>query len=188
MLAWLFARHSGRNFHLRIEDIDTQRSQEKFVASQLADLGAVGLDWDEELVQSARSAAYEQALAQLPIYECYCSRRDIQQAASAAHGDPGMYPGTCRDLNEEQRAQRRAVLAAQQREPALRLRAEVTQWQVHDFYYGDYTGVVDDFILRRGGQAPDWAYNLAVVVDDASQGIDQVVRGDDLLSSAPRQA
>ena len=91
-------------------------------------------------------------------------------------------------LDDATRAQRRADLAAAERVPALRLRADVTQWTVHDFFAGNYTGDVDDMVLRRGGQAPDWAYNLAVVVDDAFQGVDQVVRGRDLLSSAPRQA
>lgn len=72
--------------------------------------------------------------------------------------------------------------------PALRLRAGVRSFTVRDRLCGEYTGDVDDFILRRGGQAPDWAYNLAVVVDDGEQGVDQVTRGDDLLPSAPRQA
>ena len=122
---------------------------------------------------------------------CYCSRKDIQDAARAPHAVPGQYPGTCRELSDAARATRRAELAAQGRVPALRLRAEVTEFTVHDVLHGDYTGEVDDFILRRGGnvnQGQDWAYNLAVVVDDAFQGVDQVVRGDDLLPSAPRQA
>lgn len=188
VLAWLFARSTNRAFHMRIEDIDTQRSHAHFATSQLQDLQALGLDWDDCMVQSQRDSAYLAALEQLPHYECYCSRRDIQEAASAAHMEPGIYPGTCRDLSPEQREHRRAALAAQNRVPALRLRAAVSEWTVADFYYGSYTGVVDDLILRRGGQSPDWAYNLAVVVDDAAQGVDQVARGDDLLSSAPRQA
>lgn len=188
VLAWLFARSTGRDFHMRIEDIDSQRSHQHFVDSQLADLATLGLDWDSVLVQTERFSAYEAALAQLPVYECYCSRKDIQQAASAAHGAPGIYPGTCRDLDEAHRERRREQLAQQERVPALRLRSSVTQWQVQDYYHGAYTGEVDDFILRRGGQSPDWAYNLAVVVDDAAQGVDQVVRGADLLTSAPRQA
>jgi len=123
----------------------------------------------------------------------YCSRRDIREAASAPHARPGMYPGTCRDLSEEQRAFRRSELHAEGRLPAIRLRAHVREWTAHDFYQGEYTGPVDDVILKRGGrvdqaQAGDWAYNLAVVVDDGYQGVDQVVRGDDLLFSAPAQA
>lgn len=187
-LAWLFARSTGRNFYMRVENIDTQRSSEKSAERQLKDLADLGLDWDGEvLYQTDRFDAYETALEHLPHYECYCSRKDIQEASRAPHVIPGQYPGTCRDLDADERALRRATLAAENRVPALRLRAEVSQWEVSDFYAGRVVGEVDDMILRRGGQQPDWAYNLAVVVDDAYQGIDQVVRGDDLLSSAPRQ-
>ncbi|MBP3088515.1 tRNA glutamyl-Q(34) synthetase GluQRS [Corynebacterium sp. sy017] len=189
VVAWLFARWSSREFLLRVEDIDTQRSSMESARRQLEDLAAIGLDWDGDVVyQSQRHDAYAQALSALPVYECYCSRKEISQAASAPHVIPGHYPGTCRQLSEQQRADKRAELAAVGRVPALRLRAEVTQWTVQDFYAGAVTGDVDDMILRRGGQQPDWAYNLAVVVDDAASGVDQVVRGDDLLSSAPRQA
>lgn len=188
VLAWVFARSTRRSFYIRVEDIDTQRSSEKAATRQLEDLAALGLDWDGEVVyQSQRNASYEQALQRLPYYECYCSRRDIQEAARAPHTIPGHYPGTCRELRDDERKRRKAQLAAENRVPALRLRASVSTFTVHDFYAGEVTGEVDDMILRRGGTQPDWAYNLAVVVDDAEQGIDQVVRGDDLLTSAPRQ-
>ena len=196
LLAWLYARSSGRRFLVRVEDIDTQRSSEESAQRQLEDLATLGLDWDGEVIyQHDRYAAYEEALAQLPTFECYCSRKDIQEASRAPHAIPGQYPGTCRALSDDQRAAKRAELAAQNRVPAIRLRADTTTYTIHDALAGEYTGEVDDFILRRGGQPPadpvqgmDWAYNLAVVVDDAFQGVDQVVRGDDLLSSAPRQA
>ncbi|WP_291314573.1 tRNA glutamyl-Q(34) synthetase GluQRS [Corynebacterium sp. UBA2622] len=194
VLAWLFARQSGRNFYLRVEDIDSERSSRESARRQIADLEAIGIDFDPPVVyQSERGALYEAALSRLPVYECYCTRRDIREAAGAPHAKPGMYPGTCRDLSEEQRASRRSELAAQGRLPALRLRADARGWAVRDFYRGDVIGPVDDVVLRRGGnvnqaQAGDWAYNLAVVVDDGDQGIDQVVRGDDLLMSAPAQA
>ncbi|MDU7102728.1 MAG: tRNA glutamyl-Q(34) synthetase GluQRS, partial [Corynebacterium sp.] len=189
LLAWLFARSTGRRFVVRVEDIDKQRSSQESAERQLTDLRALGLDWDGEVIyQHDRDAAYEQALAQLPTYECYCSRKDIREASRAPHAIPGQYPGTCRHLTEDQRAAKRAELAAQNRKPALRLLADVSTFTIHDALHGTYTGEVDDFILRRGGQDTGWAYNLAVVVDDAYQGIDQVVRGDDLLSSAPRQA
>lgn len=161
---------------------------------QLEDLAAIGIEWDEPVIyQHERGEAYAEALDKLDTYECYCSRRDIREAASAPHAQPGMYPGTCRDLTEEQRAYRRSQLAAQGRLPAIRLRAHADQWTVTDFYTGQFTGPVDDVILKRGGsvnqaQAGDWAYNLAVVVDDGHQNVDQVVRGDDLLDSAPAQA
>ena len=194
VLAWLFARQTGRNFYLRVEDIDSERSSADSAQRQIEDLEALGLDFDPPVIyQHDRGDAYADALSRLGTYECYCSRRDIREAASAPHAQPGMYPGTCRDLTEEQRAYRRSELHAEGRLPAIRLRAHVREWTVHDFYQGEYTGPVDDVILKRGGridqaQAGDWAYNLAVVVDDGYQGVDQVVRGDDLLFSAPAQA
>ncbi|WJZ02629.1 Glutamyl-Q tRNA(Asp) synthetase [Corynebacterium freiburgense] len=185
LLAWLCARSSGRAFYIRVEDIDSGRSSDTAAMRQLEDLQVLGLNWDGEvLYQHTRYAAYQQALDRLPTYECYCSRKDILAAASAPHAAPGAYPGTCRDLSDSQRNTRRAELYAQGRVPALRLRANVSQWSIYDVFAGEYTGVVDDMVLKRA----DWAYNLAVVVDDAFQGIDQVVRGDDLLASAPRQA
>ena len=145
---------------------------------------------------------YAEALADLQqrglVYECYCSRKDIQEASRAPHAIPGRYPGTCRDLSLAQRAERQAELVAQDRVPALRLRPDANSHTVRESFSleaegGLYTGEVDDFVLRRGGNAnqvtdSDYAYNLAVVVDDHLAGVDQVVRGDDLLSSAPRQA
>lgn len=194
VLAWLFARRTGRAFYMRVEDIDSERSSAESAKRQLEDLAAIGLEWDQPVMyQHDRGAAYADALARLDTYECYCSRRDIREAASAPHAQPGMYPGTCRDLTDEQRAQRRSELEAEGRLPAIRLRSGVREWTVRDYYAGEYTGPVDDVILKRGGrvdqaQAGDWAYNLAVVVDDGYQGVDQVVRGDDLLFSAPAQA
>ena len=184
VLAWLFARSSGRAFRMRLEDLD--RVKEGAARRQLADLESVGLDWDGEvLVQSERLSAYHDAVARLRaegrVYECFCTRREIQEAASAPHAAPGAYPGTCRGLSEEEASRRR-----RERPAALRLAAEVSEWTVRDELAGRYTGAVDDFVLLRNDGSP--AYNLAVVLDDAFQGVDQVVRGDDLLSSAPRQA
>lgn len=186
-LAWLAARTSGRRFILRIEDIDRQRSKPEFEARQLADLAAIGLDWDGEVVrQSERYGLFEDALRRLQdrdlTFECFCSRREIQEAASAPHAIPGHYPGTCRNLTPDQREERRRA----GRKASIRLKTPVTNWTVTDRYAGSYSGDVDDMVLRRADGM--WAYNLAVVVDDAAQGVDQVTRGDDLLSSAPRQA
>jgi glutamyl-tRNA synthetase len=184
LLAWLFARAEGRRFLLRIEDLD--RVREGAAQRQLEDLATLGIDWDAEpLVQSERSEAYADAVERLRarglVYECYCTRREIQEAGSAPHGAPGAYPGTCRRLTPAQRRER-----ARRRPAALRLAAQEAEWTVTDRYAGRYAGAVDDVVLiRNDGRA---AYNLAVVVDDAHQGVGQVVRGDDLLSSAPRQA
>ncbi|MCA1007246.1 tRNA glutamyl-Q(34) synthetase GluQRS [Rhodococcus hoagii] len=185
LLAWLFARSTGRHFLIRVEDLD--RVRPGAAERQLADLAALGLDWDDDVeYQSARLPLYDAAIARLQraglTYECFCTRKEILKAASAPHAPAGAYPGTCRDLSGEALEERRAG----GRPPAIRLRAGTDRFTVHDVLHGDYTGTVDDLVLRRGDGIP--AYNLAVVVDDAAQGIDQVVRGDDLLSSAPRQA
>ncbi|AWB83173.1 tRNA glutamyl-Q(34) synthetase GluQRS [Corynebacterium liangguodongii] len=194
VLAWLFARGSARRFYLRVEDIDSERSTRSAASRQQEDLAAIGIEFDPPVVfQSDRGELYADALGRLPVYECYCTRRDIRNASRAPHARSGLYPGTCRDLDDTQRAYRRHQLAAEGRVPSLRLRAEAAQWRVRDYYRGEVTGPVDDVVLRRGGsinqaQAGDWAYNLAVVVDDGEQGVDQVVRGEDLLFSAPAQA
>jgi len=185
LLAWLFARTSGRDFLVRIEDLDQARvaAAAGVAERQLADLAALGIDHDGEVVrQSERLPLYAAALERLEVYECYCSRREIAESAQAPHGDSDRpYPGTCRHLTEAERAAKRAVRPA-----ALRVRAGGATWTVTDELYGLVTREVDDFVLRRGDGT--YAYNLAVVVDDGDQGVDQVVRGDDLLSSAPRQA
>lgn len=193
VVAWLMARSTGRRFVMRVENVDEQRTSAAAAERQLEDLAALGLDWDgPELWQSQRYGAYQKAVGELRarglVYECYCSRRDIQEAVRAPHSVPGEYPGTCRDLSEDQRRAKREELARAGRHPALRLRADTRQWQVSDALLGTYSGRVDDLVLRRGGREPGWAYNLAVVVDDAYQGVDQVCRGEDLASSAPGQA
>jgi glutamyl-tRNA synthetase len=180
----LFARSTGRRFLLRIEDLDGSRVRPGLAEQQCRDLAALGLTFDEPaLVQSTRLAVYEQALEELAdrSYECFCSRREIAEAASAPHGAIGRYPGTCRDLRPTEQAARRA-----RRAPAWRLRADGASMTVHDLLRGEVRGTVDDFVIRRNDGVP--AYNLAVVVDDAESTIDQVVRGDDLLPSAINQA
>src|SRR3954449_2550190 len=167
LLAWLFARKGGGRFLMRVEDLDTGRVRPGIEERQLADLGAVGVDWDGRVVrQSERLDLYAAAVERLETYPCFCTRAEIREAASAPHGPVGAYPGTCRELSETQRAEREVA----GRPPALRVRAD---------------GSVDDFVVRRGDGA--FAYNLAVVVDDAEMGVDQVVRGDDLADSTPRQ-
>jgi glutamyl-tRNA synthetase len=188
LLAWLFARSAGGRFLVRMEDLDEGRSREHYVGEQLADLAAIGLDWDGEVAfQSARRARYDEAVERLRadgrLYECFCTRAEIREAASAPHGPlpEGAYPGTCRDLSAAQRAERRAA----GRTPALRVDADGASVAFTDRLLGRYEGVVDDFVVRRGDGAP--AYNLAVVVDDGAQGIGEVVRGADLIDSTPRQ-
>jgi glutamyl-tRNA synthetase len=182
LLAWLFARSAGSSFVVRIEDLDTGRVRPGLAETQLADMAAIGLDWDGPVwVQSERLAHYEAALASLPVYECFCTRAEIRESASAAHGPVGVYPGTCRDLSEAERA----VWRAAGRSPALRVRADAAVVTFEDRVLGHQEGVVDDFVVRRNDGV--FAYNLAVVVDDAAQGIEEVVRGADLADSTPRQ-
>jgi glutamyl-tRNA synthetase len=189
LVAWLFARAAGSRFVMRIDDLDSGRTREQFVDEQISDLRALGLDWDGvPLRQSQRRGAYDEAIARLRadglIYECWCTRAEIREAASAPHGAPaeGAYPGTCRELSAAQRAER----IASGRPAALRARADGARLSVEDRLVGTISGVVDDFVVQRNDG--DHAYNLAVVVDDAAQGVAEVVRGADLCDSTPRQA
>lgn len=185
VVAWLMAASTGRAFRLRIEDLDTTRvrAAASVAEQQIADLSALGLEFSGPVVwQSQRLDAYAEAIAGLDTYPCYCTRAEIAESASAPHGDGYRpYPGTCLRLSRA----RRAELAAT-RPPALRVRADAAVSTVHDQWAGEVTGIVDDFVVVRNDGVP--AYNLAVVVDDLAMAVDQVVRGDDLLSSSPRQA
>lgn len=188
LLAWLFARSQSARFLLRIEDLDPQRCRREFERGQLEDLRALGLDWDEPPIrQSERLGCYAQALERLEaqgrLYPCFCTRAEIREAASAPHGElsEGSYPGTCSTLGEADRERRRAA----GRPFALRVRAGGERIEFDDRLRGRCAGVVDDFVVRRADGVP--AYQLAVVVDDAAQGVGEVVRGDDLLDSTPRQ-
>lgn len=186
VLAWMFARTTGRRLLLRYEDLDASRTVVGSADRQAQDMAALGLSFDgEPLWQSARQHIYHDAVAELDaeglVYECFCTRREIQEAPRAPHAPPGAYPGTCRTLTEAQRRQRR-----QQRPPALRLRTGVAEYAVTDELLGTVQAGVDDFVLARNDGTA--AYNLAVVVDDHLSGVDQVVRADDLADSAPRQA
>lgn len=137
--------------------------------------------------QSARADVYAEAVDALKdrglLYECFCTRRDILDAPRAPHTPPGAYPGTCRALSETERAARRT-----ERPAAWRLRSDppAENHTVHDLLLGPITAANDDVVVVRNDGTP--AYNLAVVVDDHLSGVDQVVRGDDLALSSPRQA
>ena len=188
LLAWCSVRSAGGEMVLRMEDLDPQRTSAEYAALIRRDLLRFGLDWDREVpCQSTRTAAYDAAFSKLEemglIYPCYCSRSQVH-AASAPHLGQSefVYAGTCRDLTPAQRA-------AKKRLPAWRLRVPNQEWTVHDGLQGDYTELLSrdcgDFVVRRADGI--YAYQLAVVVDDADNGITQVVRGRDLLASAPRQ-
>ncbi len=213
LVAWLLARGEGREFLVRFEDLDRVAASVEHEHRQLADLAALGLDHDGVVVrQSERFDLYRDAIADLDraglVYPCWCTRREIAAeiaaSTSAPHGPTpdapddvdvprdvevpgdvmvpdGAYPGTCRDLSSVARREREAG----ERPAALRLRSDDAVVEVNDRVHGRRRGRVDDVVLQRGDGVP--AYNLAVVVDDHLQGVTQVVRGDDLLSSTPRQ-
>lgn len=187
MLAWLQARAAGIPFVMRVEDLDPGRSRAEHEVRMLEDLRWLELDWDEgpdvggpngPYRQSERGDIYMAALERLETFECTCTRRELREATLAPHGAEPIYPGTCRDG------------------PSHPERPRASRWvtptgvvEVEDQICGKLVqGVRDevgDFVLRRNDGA--WAYQLAVVVDDAAMGITDVVRGADLVESTPRQ-
>ncbi len=190
LLAWLSIRSRGGTLLLRIEDIDGPRVKSGALAQTLEDLRWLGLDWDgEPLVQSERLGLYREAAERLVAlgraYPCVCTRKEIEEAASAPHegGDDGpVYPGTCRgrfvSLAEAERATGRQA--------ALRFAVEVAAVPFVDGFAGPQPGrIAGDFVIQKRDGGP--AYQLAVVVDDAAQGVSEVLRADDLLPSTPRQ-
>ena len=190
LLAWLSARSQGGEMVLRLEDLDPDRCTRAWCDQVMRDLEWLGLTWDNEPVyQSERTAVYAQAFRALEerglIYLCYCTRAE-RLAASAPHRSDGqtIYDGRCSRLTE---AEREAL--SQTRRPAWRVKVGQGPITFCDFLYGEYKEDLKtdcgDFILRRSDGV--YAYQLAVVADDAAMGVTQVVRGSDLLSSTPRQ-
>ncbi|HLI05488.1 MAG TPA: tRNA glutamyl-Q(34) synthetase GluQRS [Ktedonobacteraceae bacterium] len=200
LLAWLFARVAGGQFVLRIEDLDRPRVRPHSTERMIADMRWLGLDWDEgpdvggpysPYTQSERLDIYRYHLQRLLdsglVYPCYCTRAEIARVASAPHGDEGpRYPGTCRHLTQAQRRQHEA----NGRHPSLRFRVDDERVvSFTDLLIGPVQQHVQqatgDFIICRSDGI--FAYQFAVVVDDALMQLNQVVRGADLLSSTPRQ-
>ncbi len=187
LVAWLGAVSTGGEMLVRMEDLDRANSSPENETRQLADLELLGLTFPRPVWrQSERFHVYDAIVDDLTArgltYRCFCSRKEIRDAVSAPHGrnPDGAYPGTCRNLSDDEIADRIAA----GRPAAIRLRTDAEEYSFDDLVLGPSTGSVDDFVLRRNDGVP--AYNLAVVVDDADQGVDQVVRGDDLASSTPR--
>jgi glutamyl-tRNA synthetase len=190
LIAWVWARNRGGRFLLRFEDLDRARVRPGCAAAQARSLAWLGLDWDgEPSSQSDRAELYEAAIATLRergvLYECFCSRADVRRAASAPHGPDGpRYSGVCSDLAPGERARRMALGRA----PALRVRME-GMVDFRDDLQGRQRELLEstsgDIVLRRSDGIV--AYQLAVVVDDAAQGVTHIVRGADLLASTARQ-
>jgi glutamyl-tRNA synthetase len=185
LAARLAASATAGRFLVRFEDLDPVASRREVATDQLTDLAAIGVVPTEPPVwQSERFALYEEALDRLvemdAVYECFCTRREIREAVAAPHGDDIVYPGTCRNLSSREREERRAVRA-----PAIRLRTHGEARGFHDGVHGTVEGPVSDIVLRRNDGLP--AYNLAVVADDALQGVTEIVRGADLMAVTPTQ-
>ncbi len=188
MIAWLSVKSRGGHLVLRMEDLDTQRTSAEFAETLRGDLRWLGLLWDEETPpQSERSPVYDRYFDILRekglLYPCYCSRAQLHNV-NAPHLSDGtyVYAGTCRNLTrEEQNAMKRL--------PAWRVSVPDKLWTVNDLAQGTLTQnlVTDcgDFVVRRADGV--YVYQLAVVVDDGESGVTEVVRGLDLLGSAPRQ-
>ena len=190
LLAWLSARSVGGKMVLRLEDLDPDRCKQEYCDQVMRDLEWLGLDWDgSPMYQSQRTEAYAQAFEELEkqglIYPCYCTRAE-RMAASAPHASDGslLYDGRCRRLTLEEREE-----LAKSRRCAWRVEVPEKTIAFRDLSQGNYKEdlkvACGDFILRRSDGV--YAYQLAVVVDDAAMGVTQVVRGNDLLSSTPRQ-
>ncbi|MBP3632989.1 MAG: tRNA glutamyl-Q(34) synthetase GluQRS [Oscillospiraceae bacterium] len=188
LLAWLSVRSQHGEMILRIEDLDPDRCRREYAETLKEDLLWLGLDWDrEQLPQSRRTAAYEEVFEALRakelVYPCYCTRAELH-AASAPHASDGqvIYAGTCRHLTDAQKQEKTKA-------PAWRLAVPDREISFRDGLQGLYTENLladcGDFIVRRADGV--YAYQLAVVTDDADGAVTQVVRGMDLLSSTPRQ-
>lgn len=188
LLAWLSVKSRDGEMVLRMEDLDTERTSAAFGEILRSDLTWLGLTWDRETQpQSQRSAVYDEYFHILEekglLYPCYCTRSQLH-SVNAPHLSDGtyVYPGTCRELTAAQRA-------AFHRKPAWRVRVPDKVWQVEDRVQGHYTLNLatdcGDMVVRRADGV--YVYQLAVTVDDGEAGVTEVVRGMDLLSSAPRQ-
>lgn len=188
LLAWLSVKSRDGEMVLRMEDLDTQRTSAEYARILREDLTWLGLTWDRETPpQSTLSKNYDRYFDRLReaglLYPCYCTRSQLH-SVNAPHLSDGtyVYPGTCRDLTEEQRS-------AFHRAPAWRVRVPDRLWQVEDRIQGHFemnlTTDCGDMVVRRADGI--YVYQLAVTVDDGEAGVTEVVRGSDLLSSAPRQ-
>ena len=187
--AWLVAKSQGGTIVLRIEDLDRDRSKAEYISAVQRDFELLGLTWDHgPFFQYDRDEAYLEAFNALKrkglVSPCFCTRAALHAASAPHRGEKFVYPGTCRGLTAEQIAEK-----SKRRAPAQRLRVPDDTYSFEDMVQGRYEQNLahecGDFLIRRSDQA--FAYQLAVVVDDGLMGITQVVRGEDLLVSTPRQ-
>ena len=188
LLSWLSPKSKGGSWILRMEDLDTLRTREEYAELLRDDLRWLGLSWDLETeAQSLRSAVYDRYFEELReknlLFPCYCTRSQLHNV-NAPHLSDGtyVYAGTCRNLTQEQRS-------AQKRQPSWRVMVPDREFVLHDLVQGPYRENLlsdcGDFVVRRADGV--YVYQLAVTVDDGESGVTEVVRGWDLLGSAPRQ-
>lgn len=189
LVSWLMAKSQGGSIVLRIEDLDRERSKPQFIDAVQRDFESLGLTWDAgPYYQHDRDDAYRTAFEELQkqgrIYPCFCSRADLHVASAPHHGEKFIYPGTCKDLSPKEREAK-----SRTKHPAYRLSVDDVTLEINDAIQGRYRQNLayecGDFLVRRSDSA--FAYQLAVVVDDATQGVNLVVRGVDLLCSTPQQ-
>ena len=188
LIAWLSVRSRDGVLVLRMEDLDTQRTSEEYAEILRQDLLWLGLDWDLETPpQSKRSEVYDRYFTRLEemglLYPCYCTRSQLH-SVNAPHLSDGtyVYPGTCRNLTKQEKA-------AFDRLPAWRVKVPDKEYHLNDLCQGQFAQNLStdcgDFVVRRADGV--YVYQLAVTVDDGEAGVTEVVRGVDLLGSAPRQ-
>lgn len=194
LMSWLVARRTGGEVVLRIEDLDRGRSRAEYADLAMRDFDFLGLSWDRgPFFQQGRDSAYRQAFDDIArkarVYPCYCTRADLHAASAPHAGEHARYPGTCRNLSPAQLERARAKAQSQDREAAWRLSVPDASFGAVDLFQGAFqmnlSRECGDFVVRRSDAT--YAYQLAVVVDDAAQGTNCVVRGCDLLSSTPQQ-
>ena len=189
LMSWLIVKSQDGAIVLRIEDLDVERSRSSFADQVCRDFELLGLTWDEgPFYQHDRDEAYQDAYQRLVdsgvVYPCFCTRADLHAASAPHRGEKLVYPGTCRNLTVQE-VEERSV----NRKPAYRVRVPHRLYELNDLVQGKYAQELEsecgDFIIRRSDGL--FAYQLAVVVDDAAQGVNCIVRGMDLLVSTPQQ-
>lgn len=189
LIAYLVVKQQGGIMRMRVEDIDTARCKTSFIDGMFRDFEWLGFDWEGPAVyQSKRTDAYEEAFQELSskeiVYPCFCSRADLHAASAPHQGEEIIYPGTCRNLSLDEQRKRLQV-----KDPSYRIKVSSSLFSFEDLFQGycefNLASISGDFVVRRSDGV--FAYQLAVVVDDAYMGVNSVVRGVDLLTSAPRQ-
>ncbi len=189
LVAWLVVRKSSGTMVLRIEDLDRERSKQHYIDQVQRDFEQLGLTWDKgPYYQHDRDEAYQRAFEKLAeanlLYPCFCTRAELHAQSAPHRGEKLVYAGTCRNLTKEEIARRTA-----QRTPAWRVRVPDNIFAFTDIFQGPYSQNLahecGDYLVKRSDGA--FAYQLAVVVDDAASGITNIVRGVDLITSTPQQ-